>query len=151
MSWFKFLTVESFDSFEKRYCYNAMKWISKNATQSDGFLKNVKSGEKTDPSVITLENFDPAEFPAFGHKNNILNTHDGFTTGAHACKLSTDGFYYARKMEDRCTKGVMGEDGEYILPPINIPMGTDFYNGCVSDGEVFVEPEWPAEDASPDT
>lgn len=142
MTWLKFNNLDNFNTFEKKYCYNGIKWTCQNRFGSDGYIKNVTTGEKKLIEELTEEEHNTADYPLFGRKVGKLNTVNGFTTAIHGIRESIDGFYYAKKMSDKVIPELRDEENNIIRPSLTIPYLSSFYSGCVADGETEIEPEW---------
>ena len=152
MTWLKFNTIENFNTFERQYCFDGFKWSIQNRWDADGNAWDVVDGVKIPLNDITLANYDSSRTPLLYRRMSLLNKTGGYTTSIHAPRLSTDGFYYCVKMEDKTAQEVRDEDGNILRPELLVPFASLFYNNCTWDGETETEPEWPIdEDQENDT
>lgn len=145
MSWYIFDNLSTFQEFDKKYCFNGMKWTAQNRFGADNTLLNINTNTKNNYSELNYETFSMSDYPLFGRKSGILNKTDGFTTSGHKAKQGTDGKYYCEKQSDYTIPELLDEDDNVIRPALTIPRETEFYNGCVSDGTTENEPEWMGE------
>ena len=141
------LTQEQIADFEKTCAYNAMIWTAQHRAGGDGTLKNVNTGEKKLYSDISYEEFDVNDFPLFGRNASTkeLNTESGYTKYLVSFKESTDGYFYAKQLEDKTIEidtGIVNENGEPIKMDMTIPY-SDWFSDCVYESTTETEPEWP--------
>tara|TARA_Y100000361_G_scaffold152325_1_gene171530 strand:+ start:13964 stop:14407 length:444 start_codon:yes stop_codon:yes gene_type:complete len=146
MTWLKFNNIDNFNTFEKQYCYDGFIWSIQNRWDADGNAFDIIDNVKIPLNEITLASHDPNRTPLLYRKMGKLNKTGGYTTSIHAPRLSTDGFYYCVKMEDKTANEVRDEDNNIIRPSLLVPFESLFYNNCSWDGETEIEPDWPTEE-----
>jgi len=146
MTWLKFNNIDNFNTFEKQYCYDGFIWSIQNRWDADGHAWDVIDKVKIHLNDITLENYDSSRTPLLYRKMSALNKEGGYTTMMHAPRLSTDGFYYCIKLEDKTANEIKDEEDNIIRPELLVPFASQFYNNCSWDGETEIEPNWPIEE-----
>ena len=146
MTYLQFNSVEDFNTFEKVYCYNGFMWTLSNRYDADDYAWDVIDKVKIHKDLITLENYDPLRTPLLYRRMGVLNKTGGYTYGIHSIKESTDGKFYATKMENKIIPEVLDDEGNIIRAELIIPYA-NLYAYCTGFVETEIEPEWISEES----
>jgi hypothetical protein len=144
MTYLEFSTIEKFNTFEKQYSFDALKYYLANSSNSDGNAWDIIDLVKIPMGNITISNFDPNRTPVLGTNKStkVLEKEKQGTIYSHEVKQATNGKYYCLKREDITVPEKYDDNNNLVHPQFTVPFGSSFYNNVTWDSETEIEPDW---------